>query len=360
MAQTIIRTNKYTREQMKLHDKWINKLPVLISALLLCSNLLSQDLSAKANAFLQSLSPELRESALFSLEDEERFNWFFIPIVRKGPTFNDFNEAQTEAALDLLRASLSQQAYDKTREIMELEKVLKLIENDNHTLSDGNPWRDPLNYHFCIFGTPAKDGYWGWRFEGHHISLNFTSGNGGLVSATPTFLGTNPGVVKVELQHGKEVLKKESELGFALLHSLSPDQLKHARFSEKAPYEIFTGNERQVTGIEKKGIPYSDLNSDQKKIFMELLDVYIGNYVFEFSETFRKKIIDAGLDNLSFAWAGVLDKSDGHYYSIHGPMLLIEFDNTQNNANHVHTVVRDLTNDFAEDLLREHYANNPH
>lgn len=345
---------------MKTFDKWYKTFPLLVGVLLLCNTLYSQDLSAKANAFLRSLSPELREKALFTLEDEERFNWFFVPIVRKGPTFNDFNPAQTDAAVELLKASLSRQGYFKTREIMELEKVLKLMENDNHTLSDGNPWRDPLNYHFCIFGTPATDGYWGWRFEGHHISLNFTSGDGNLISATPTFLGTNPGVVKVELQQGKEVLKKESELGFALMRSLSPDQLKQARFAEKAPYEIFTGNERQVTGIEKKGIPYSELNTDQKEIFMELLEVYIGNYIFEFSETFRKKIVDAGLENLSFGWAGVLDKTDGHYYSIHGPMLLIEFDNTQNNANHIHTVVRDLTNDFAEDLLREHYAKNPH
>jgi hypothetical protein len=136
--------------------------------------------------------------------------------------------------------------------------------------------------------------------------------------------------------------------------------LKKAKFLEKAPYEIFTGTDRKVSGIEKKGIPYGELSEAQKRIFMDLLEVYIGNYVFEFSETFRKKIIDAGLENLSFAWAGVLDKSDGHYYRIHGPMLLIEFDNTQNNANHVHTVVRDLSNDFAEDLLREHYAAEHH
>jgi hypothetical protein len=158
------------------------------------------------------------------------------------------------------------------------------------------------------------------------------------------------------MQKGKEVLQKESELGFALVHSLSSAQLQKARYSERAPYEIITGTERQVSGLEKVGIPYKDLDNSQQEIFMDLLDVYIGNYVMEFSETFRNKIIDAGLENLSFAWAGVLDKSDGHYYRIHGPMLLIEFDNTQNNANHVHTVVRDLTNDFAEDLLKAHYA----
>lgn len=329
---------------------------LLLGFMLLSALVKAQDLSGKATAFLNSLSPELRESALFPVADEERYNWFFIPVVRKGPTFNDFNEKQKEAALALLKSSVSEQGYTKTREIMELEKVLKVIENDDHTLSDGNPWRDPLNYHFCIFGDPSANSFWGWRFEGHHISLNFSSARGSIVSSTPTFLGTNPGVVNVEMQKGKEVLRKESELGFALVHSLSPAQLQLALFSEKAPYEIITGTARQVSGVEKVGIPYGELDSSQQKLFMELLEVYIGNYIMEFSETFRKKILDAGLENLSFAWAGVLDKSDGHYYRIHGPMLLIEFDNTQNNANHVHTVVRDLTNDFAEDLLKEHYA----
>ena len=329
---------------------------LLLMATLFPGNLCAQDLSGRAKAFLDALTPELREAASFSLEDEERFNWFFVPIVRKGPTFNDFNEAQKEAALALLRASLSQEGFEKTQEIMELEKVLKVIENDDHTLSNGHPWRDPLNYHFCIFGNPAPDSPWGWRFEGHHISLNYTSAGGVLVSSTPTFLGTNPGVVNIEMQKGKEVLKDESALGFDLVHSLNKEQLNLAKFSDKSPYEIITGTERRVSGVERKGIPYSQLNTSQQAILRDLLEVYIGRYVFEFSETFRKKIYDAGLENLYFAWAGVTDKSDGHYYRIHGPMLLIEFDNTQNNANHVHTVVRDLTNDFAEDLLKAHYA----
>lgn len=329
---------------------------LFLGSLLLPPGLQAQDLSDEANAFLETLDPELKKAASFPLEDEERFNWFFVPIVRKGPTFNHFNESQKEAALTLLRASLSQEGYEKTREIMELEKVLKVIENDDHTLSDGNPWRDPLNYHFCIFGEPSPDSPWGWRFEGHHISLNYTSSGGVLVSSTPTFLGTNPGVVQIEMQKGKEVLKEESALGFQLVQSLSPEQLKVARFSDKSPYEIITGTERRVTGVERQGIPYTELDASQQAVLRDLLEVYIGRYVFEFSETFRKKIYDAGLENLYFAWAGVTDRSDGHYYRIHGPMLLIEFDNTQNNANHVHTVVRDLTNDFAEDLLKEHYA----
>lgn len=328
---------------------------VLLLGLLPGIPLLGQDLSEQANAFLSSLGPEIREKASFPLADEERYAWYFVPIVRKGPTFHDFNEEQKAAALQLLRASLSQEGYRKTREIIELERVLAVIENNDQRTPDGKPYRDPLNYHFSIFGTPSPTNFWGWRFEGHHISLNFTATRGTLVSSTPSFLGSNPGVVRIDLQKGKEVLRKESELGFALLRALSPEQLKVARFSDKAPFDIISSNKRKVEGIEKKGISYAALTPDQKSLFRDLLEVYIGNYVFEFSETFRKKIVDAGLENLSFAWAGVLDKSDGHYYRIHGPMLLIEFDNTQNDANHVHTVVRDLTNDFAEDLLRQHY-----
>jgi hypothetical protein len=324
--------------------------------LFLSFSLFSQDLSDAANTFLNSLTDELRQQASFALEDEERENWYFTPVVRKGPTLNDFNEEQRAAAIALLKASVSQQGFQKTQEIMALENVLKVIENNDHMLMEGQPWRDPLNYHFCIFGNPSSESFWGWRFEGHHISLNFTSASGTIASATPAFLGTNPGIVKIELQKGKEVLRQESELGFDLLHSLSEEQLKVARFSDTAPREIVTGNARKVDGVVKKGILYSDLNKEQQAIFRELLEVYIGNFIFEFSETFRNKIMEAGIENLSFAWAGVTDKSDGHYYRIQGPMLLIEFDNTQNNANHVHTVVRDLSNDFAEDLLQEHYA----
>jgi hypothetical protein len=215
--------------------------------------------------------------------------------------------------------------------------------------------RDPLNYHFCIFGEPSSTKIWGWRFEGHHLSLNFTSTNGAIISSTPSFFGSNPGVVNIEEQRGKEVLKLETELGFKLVNSLSEDQLKIARFSDTAPREIITGTKTKVEGIEPKGISYTTLNENQKEIFMKLLNVYIDNYELGFSKTLRNKINKVGVENLYFAWAGGLKRGIGHYYRIQGPMLLIEYDNIQNNANHVHSVVRDLTNDFAEDILRAHY-----
>ena len=328
--------------------KKILSLIIVIVALHFCN---AQDLSQKANEFLVTLSPELKSQTLFPLKDQERFNLNFVPLSRKGPTFHDFNERQKTTALALLRASLSNQGYQKAIDIMELEKVLIIIEkqtSDNH-------YRDPLNYHFCIFGSPSPDKPWGWRFEGHHISINFASTDGKIVSSTPSFFGSNPGIVKIEEQKGKQALKLESELGLALVNTLNEDQLKAARFADEAPKEIITGKMRKVSSIEPRGISFTSLTDDQKKVFLQLLDVFVNNYEFGFSKTLMEKIKKAGIENLSFAWAGGMQYGVAHYYRIQGPMLLIEYDNIQNNANHVHTVVRDLTNDFAEDILREHY-----
>ncbi len=335
----------------------IRKLPwqFIIIWLICSSNVTAQDLSTKANDFLETLSPQLREEAQFSLTDDERFNMNFVPIIRKGPTFNQFNDRQSAAAVALLKASLGTQGYTKTRAIMELEAVLAIIENDQGRMSDGSLRRDPLNYHFCIFGTPSPTGFWGWRFEGHHISLNFTAARGDLLSSTPSFLGSNPGIVTVAPQKGQEVLKQETLWGFKLVQALDSEQLKIARFADVAPREIITGNKRQVSHLKPMGISYGALNADQQHIFDQLLNVYIDNFQMEYAKQLREKIKQAGITNLSFAWAGGLQPGTGHYYRIQGPTLLIEYDNVQNNANHVHSVVRDLTSDYAEDLLQEHY-----
>ena len=315
----------------------------------------AQDLSLKANTFLNSLSDELRAETHFSLSDDERFNMNFVPIDRKGPSFHDFNAKQRQAALDLLKASLSSQGYVKTTEIMSLEKVLYELGDPEQKMSDGRPYRDPLNYHLCIFGAPAPENFWGWRFEGHHISLNFTASEGKLVSSTPTFFGSNPGIVRSTSQKGKEVLKKETDLGFALISSMSEEQLKITRFSDAAPREIITGNKRKVETIEPLGISYSDLSENQKRVFEQLVNLYIDNYESEFASGLKQKLIAEGMEKLHFAWAGSLMAGQGHYYRIQGDFLIIEYDNVQNNANHVHTAVRDLTNDYGEDLLKSHY-----
>ena len=315
-----------------------------------------QDLAKKANIFLNTLSTELRTQAQFTFGDAERFNWNFVPIARKGPSFRDFDEEQKNAAISLLRASLSDQGYQKVQGIIELETVLKALEK--RTPADN--YRDPLNYHISIFGEPSSSKEWGWRFEGHHISLNFSSLKGVLVSSTPSFLGSNPGIVNSGDKKGTEILKKEMELGFLLLNSLDEQQLKKTRFAETAPPEIITGNSRKASLLRPLGIEFRELNAGQKKIFIQLLDVYIKNYASKFSEKLLANIKKTGLDDLHFAWAGSLNPGSGHYYRIQGRALLIEYDNTQNNANHVHTVVRDLSNDFGEDVLKGHYQKQDH
>jgi hypothetical protein len=185
--------------------------------------------------------------------------------------------------------------------------------------------------------------------------MNFSSLDNRIESSTPSFFGSNPGIVMQGADRGKQVLKAEEDLGFSLANALTPSQLKTALVSDMAFPEILSSNVRKALPLDPKGLMYSDMNGPQKDLFMKLLNVYVNNYELGFSHKLMEKIRKAGIENLSFAWAGSLKPGAGHYYRIQGPTLLIEFDNTQNNANHVHTAVRDLTNDFGEDILREHY-----
>lgn len=318
----------------------------VLSLIALLAN--GQDRITRATAYL-SKTASLKIASAYSFGHSEQYNFNFVPLARKGPTFHDFSEAQKAAALDLLKASLGEAGFRKATGIMHLESILRVTENRG---PDDN-YRDPKNYHFLVFGQPGKDP-WAWKFEGHHISLNFTLIGNEIVSSTPTFMGSNPGIVPAGDEKGLQVLKQETDLAFQLVQSLSEGQLAAARFSERALPEIVTGNSRRVNPLTPEGIAFSVLSAEQQKIFLELLGVFVRNYEFDFSEKFMAKIRKAGIENLHFAWAGSLQPGAGHYYRIQGPMLLIEYDNTQTNANHVHTVVRDLTNDFAEDILREH------
>lgn len=310
-----------------------------------------QPLAQKANHFLSLLDENQAAKARYEFGDEERYNWHFVPKERNGISFNDLNEKQREAALALLKASLSEQGYRKASDIMALENILREVENR----PADDKYRDPLNYYVTIFGDPDEKNIWGWRLEGHHISINFSGADGSIVSSTPTFWGSNPAVVRSGRYTGRQILKQETDLGFTLVNSFNVGQMKVAVFAEKAPAEIITGNQRKAELQEPKGLPFGEMNESQKKLFMQLLNVYVKNYQLGFSKRLMEKIEKAGMENLTFAWAGSLQPGAGHYYRIQGPMLLIEYDNTQNNANHVHTVVRDLTNDFAEDILKEHY-----
>lgn len=308
-------------------------------------------IETKATAFLNLLDESQKTKVLYAYDDEERFNWHFVPRERNGLPFKEMNEKQHQAALALLKTCLSEQGYQKANNIIALENVLREVESR----PADDTYRDPMNYSITIFGTPAADSLWGWRIEGHHMSINFSSADSQIISSTPTFWGSNPAVVRTGRYRGRQILKQETDLGFTLVNSLDMNQLRTAVIAEKAPADIITGNQRKAELQEPSGLAYTEMSEQQKKLLMQLLNVYVKNYQLGFSKRLMEKIEKAGIENLSFAWAGSLQPGAGHYYRIQGPMLLIEYDNTQNNANHVHTVVRDLTNDFAEDILREHY-----
>jgi hypothetical protein len=311
-----------------------------------------------ANVFLQSLSEKQKTKIQFGFTEEERYNWNYVPRSRKGLTLNEMSDQQIKSAFALLRTTLSDTGFSKTNSIIRLENVLREVENrptnDTH--------RDPGNYSFSIFGNPATDAIWGWRLEGHHIAFNFSSEGNRLVSGTPGFLGSNPAVVLSGSEKGKYILKDEADLGFALLHSLNKEQAEKAIIGNEAPDEILTAASRHAMINDPKGILYNELNRSQQQMFLQLLSIYIHRYTRLFAEGMMKEIEEAGLNNLRFAWAGDQQPGIGHphYYRIQGPTLIIEYDNIQNNANHIHTVIRDLKNDFGGDELLKHYKNVQH
>ncbi len=314
----------------------------------------AQQSVAAANQFINLLDNSQKAETLFPFDIEERYNYHFVPIVRKGITFNEMNVEQRKAAIALIRSCLSEQTFQKTQQIMALDQVLKVLENrkpEDH-------YRDTGNYHICIFGTPAANTIWGWKFEGHHIAFNFSVDKQKLVSGTPGFLGSNPAVVLEGPQKGKQVLKDETEMGFALLHSLTNTQSQKAIVDTGAPKDIISFDSRSALLKDVKvGIGYAELTPVQQQLMLQLINLYIHRFTKLFADDMLKDIQKAGLNKLSFAWAGHTQSGIGnpHYYRILGPTLVIEYDNTQNNANHVHSVVRDLKNDFGGDELLEHY-----
>lgn len=309
-----------------------------------------------ALAFLNGLNAEQRKTATYAFADEERFNWHFVPRKRNGLPLRDMTDAQHQAALALLQTGLSAQGYGKVTSIFDLENVLIVAENQK----PDSRYRDPKQYAFTVFGDPAGRDPWAWRMEGHHCYLHFYMLGDRVVAMTPSFFGSNPGVVRIDVpQKGKEIMKRETSLALALVNALDPGQLKKAVIADTVFREILTFNKRKALLEKQEGISFADLNAAQRTVFLDLLQTYLNTYHLTLANQQMDKLKQVGLDKIFFAWAG--DRQPGYgpgrgqYYRIHGPTLLIEYDNTQNQANHVHTVVRDLTNDFGEDVLAEHY-----
>lgn len=301
-----------------------------------------------ANRFLASLTPEQKAKATFKFDDAERMTWYYVPFDRKGLQLREMSPYQKHLASAFLSAGLSQSGFMKAVTIMSLEEVLKVMEKDN------GERRNPEKYYFSIFGTPGDEATWGYRVEGHHVSQNFTVVRGKVVDG-PSFFGANPAEVREGPRAGLRVLAAEEDLGRDLVTSLDADQKKTAIFAEKAPADILTTNSRKaaVAG-QPSGLLASKMNARQFDKLNALLSEYANNVPPQVAAA-REDLIKKAGKNIYFAWAGGVNKGDPHYYRIQTAAFLIEYDDTQNGANHIHSVWREFNGDWGEDLLKEHY-----
>lgn len=301
-----------------------------------------------ANRFLAALTPEQKAKATFSFEDAERMHWFYIPTERKGLPLREMAPYQKHLASALLSAGLSQSGYMKAVTIMSLEDVLKLMEKDS------GERRNPEKYYFSIFGAPSEDGTWGYRVEGHHVSQNFTVVRGKVVDA-PAFFGDNPAEVRVGPRAGLRALAAEEDLARDLVSALDADQKKVAIVDPAAPKDVLTTNSRKAAlSGQPNGILASKLNAKQFDKLTALLGEYVNNVPQQVAAA-REDLIRKAGKNIYFAWAGGINKGDPHYYRIQTSTFLIEYDDTQDNANHIHSVWREFNGDWGEDLLNAHY-----
>jgi hypothetical protein len=320
-----------------------------------------------ATAFLSALTPEQRQKAAFTFDEGERLKWHFIPtemFARNGLIVGDMTEKQRALAHALLQAGLSQRGYLTATAIMDLETVLNALESAARQANPGGRGnvlvRDPVRYFFSIFGTPSPRGAWGWRVEGHHVSLNFTVVNGSLVASSPAFFGSNPAEVREGPKKGLRILAAQEDAARALLMALDASQRTQAVVNAAAPNDISTMNTLDITPLSPAGITADRLTPAQRTLLMAVVEAYTGVMAADIAAERMDRIRKSGVEKIAFAWAGAAERGQRHYYRVQGPTFLIEYDNTQNNANHIHSVWRDFQGDFGRDLLRDHLRSVAH
>ena len=310
-------------------------------------------MATAAKALLASLDEPQRQKIRFPFDAEERYNWHFIPRDRLGLSLNMMTPPQRDAAFALLKTGLSEKGFTKAETIRSLELILKALEN-------GAIRRDPELYYFSIFGEPGAE-KWGWRYEGHHVSQNWTIVRGKPTSTSPAFFGANPAVVLDGPKKGLRALPAEGDLAFELLASLTDEQRRQAIVSDKAPNDILTSNARKAAIQENVGLAVSSMSEKQRAIVRQLVTEHASAQVPALTAQRIAKARAENIEDVRFAWMGATQPGpgNGHYYRIQGKTFLIEYDNVQNNANHQHIVWRDFNGDFGADLLEEHLASDP-
>lgn len=302
-------------------------------------------------AYMSHLDAEQRQSIGFAFDADERLDWAYTPRERVGVPMGGASDAQMADLRALLTTGLGDNGTRQAFQIVALEEVL-------YEQSGRRAMRDPGNYFVATFGVPAARGPWGWRFEGHHLSVSFTIIDSRVVSATPAFFGGNPARVPADapVHAGLAPFAREQELGWALVRSFEGNQADAVIVAAEAPDDILTTNVPRAEMGAPDGVALADMSAAQRDTLLELLGTFARRMAPELADYQMAKVRAAGIERVHFAWAGGTTEGDRHYYRIHGPTFVIEWDNTQGNANHVHSVWRDFEDDFGYDPLRRHLA----
>jgi hypothetical protein len=298
-----------------------------------------------AQRFLTALDDDARARAAFAYDDPERLNWHFIPRDRKGLSIKEMTPEQRALAFGLIQSGTSRSGAVKVTTIMSLEAILRDLEKGS------GPVRDPERYFVSIFGTPSNKGRWGWRVEGHHLSLNFTVDDGKISSATPAFFGANPAEVRQGPRQGLRTLAEIEDRALRLFQALDDAQQKTTLVSDKAPNDIPSNNGNnaglaaEAPKLDDAGLPAADMTPSQRRLLDGLINAYAGDMPTEVASAWLADVERSG-DDIRFAWYGPADRTQPHAYLVQGRTFLIEFNNTQNNANHIHSSYRSRLGDF--------------
>ena len=312
-----------------------------------------------AERFLAALPEKQRATATRPFDDADRFDWHYTPRSRNGISLKELDPRGRDAAQALLKTALSAAGYRKVVNIIELELVLRELETFGLM-------RDPEKYYVTFYGAPSATSRWGWRFEGHHLSLNFTLAGDRVAVDTPSFFGANPATVPRGPKKGFRVLGEEHDAGWAVLDSLSDAQRREAVISKQTYGDIVTSNREKVDPLEAAGLPAAKLDERQRALLWKIVEIYAASFEPGLAEARLARAREGGVESLRFAWAGSTTRGAPHYYRVQGSRFLIECDASQDGGNHIHTVWRDYAGDFGRslassgafgrDLLRDHYA----
>jgi hypothetical protein len=312
------------------------------------------EMTRAAQAFLVELDEKQIERLELPFSDRYRRDWHFVPRERRGLALADLEVEARGRLRKLLATALSERGMRHIDGIVELEGVLRDLESTPERLAIG---RDPERYTITLFGKPSEKEPWAWRFEGHHLSLNFTSVGPDRVSVTPLFFGASPARVAKGPSTGKRVLGEEEDLARALVRSFDAEQRKEVSPADfSVPGDVVLGPQRGASFQKPSGLAATSMTEAQREALGDLVELYAANLQPDFVLTALARARNEGVDALHFLWVGGVEDGEPHYWRVQGKSFAIELDNTQDGANHVHTLWRDFRNDFGEDDLARHYA----